>query len=137
MNRLSRMWNAVREPRVQRVVFTVVYAVLTAAGIAVLRQPPTSIEGEIGMVLAYSWGALLAVSVCGVLGTLPGWWWLEKIGASGAVSGLAIYGVIVWVLHFSEPLGNRLPQALVITASVLLLGLRSWEIRGLDYEPRR
>lgn len=133
---MTVLWERVREPRVQRVVYTFVYALLAGAGVAVLRQPPQSIEGQVGTVLAYTWGAFLVLAVAGAIGVLPGWWWLEKIGGISATVGISIYAVITVSLHFTEPIGNRLPQALVITVLALLLGIRAWEIRGLDYEPR-
>ncbi len=127
----------IREPRVQRVVFTLVYGALALAGVAVLRQPPTSIEGQIGQGLSLAWGGFLTLTGLAAVAVLPGWWWLEKLGGMAGTTGLVIYAATTFSLHFAEPSGNRLPQALVIAGAGLLLGIRAYEIRGLDYEPRR
>ena len=130
-------WERVREPRVQRSVYVIVYLACASAGASVWHHPPTSIEGVIGVWLTYGWGTFLLVGgTAAAVAVLPGWWWLEKIGAVSLTTGGAIYATTVLALQLSSEGGNRLPQFLIIVAGALLLGLRAYEIRGLDYEPR-
>lgn len=133
---VKRVWQRIREPRIQRVVYTIVYGTLSLVGVIVLMRPPQTVMGEIGHTLSIMWGLFLALAVVAAVAAIPGWWWLEKLGGISATVGIIIYAVITFMLHFSEPVGNRLPQGLVIAAFALLLGIRAYEIRGLDYEPR-
>lgn len=134
---LSRLWQRARNPHVQDAVYLTVYGLLAFGGITVLLNPPSSIEGLIGAVLTLTWGGLFVFGgVCGAVAVPPGWWWLEKIGALAIFFAAAIYAATVIYLHFSSS-GNRLMQFSVIACLGLLLGLRSWDIRGLDYDPRR
>lgn len=133
-----RLWYRIRQPRVERAAYLLVYTVLAIGGSSVLNDPPRSIEGELGAALTFTWGGFLLVGgVAGAAAVMPGWWFLEKMGVASLATGLALYASTVGWLHFSEGSGNRLPQLCVVSAPAILLALRAWKIRGLDYEPRR
>lgn len=134
---MKSLWRSIREPRVQRACYAIIYALICFAGLSALTDPPSSIQGEIGPLLTVAWGAFLSVGgVAGAVSIWPGLWWLERIGIISTATGGGIYAVVILSLHLSEHQGNRLPQFFIVTALSLLFALRAWEIRGLDYEPR-
>ena len=132
------LWYSIREPRAQRLVFSIAYTLLACAGLSAIASPPSSIEGAIGPILTYIWGGFLAAGgVCGAVSLWPGTWWLEKVGLALGAGGAAVYAVVVLNLHLTASSGNRLPQFFIVAGLSLFFGLRAWEIRGLDSEPRR
>lgn len=137
MSVLLAVWQRIHEPRVNRALWSVVYALILAGGAAVIWQPPNSLVGTIGWHLSYTWGALLVIAgILGIPGVLYGRWWIERMALNAALAGTAIYAVVIMQLHLTHTSGNRLPQFFAVTALAVLFLIKRYEIRGLNYEPR-
>lgn len=133
---IRRAWLRVREPRVERSLMFAIYLAALVMGASAIVAPPQSIEGVIGSVLTYVWGALLVLcGGFGASGVLPGLWWSERVAVQAGFTGAAIYALVVIYLQSTSP-GNRVPQACaVIIVALVFLG-RGYKIRGVNYEPR-
>lgn len=134
---IARAWERVSEPRVLSVIAATIYALLGLGGMSALIHPPTSIAGQIGqsasIILA---GMLIYAALLGIPAALSGVRWLEWSALLASIIGLSIYAAITITLHISEP-GNRLLQASVICALILMLASRWIRIRGAPYDPDR
>ena len=139
MNHLDRwldVWLRVKEPRVLRVIFFLGYLVVLGTGIVTLTNPPTTIEGALGPLLAVSWALFWIVGgIGGSLTVLQGWWEVERYAVAAVMFGLAIYAAVVIILHVQSP-GSRLTQLGWLVIGVLFFVLRLLLIRGHDFEPR-
>ena len=83
------------------------------------------------------WGSLLlGGGVLGLIGCLPGWWWVERAGVLAAGTGAAIYLVVILSLHASTP-GSRLVQAGFVALTLVWLAVRWLRIRGAQLDPMR
>ncbi|MGI6878846.1 hypothetical protein [Microbacterium sp. gxy059] len=136
---IRRAWESITEPRHLKVFYFGVYALTLAIGLVTLAQPPQSIEGPLGPILAALWaGMLTAGGLGGALAVLPGWWWAERLSVLLAMGGTYIYAGIAVYLHVTGPPGSqRLTQALTIILATTVFWLRLLLTRRWDYEPRR
>ena len=134
---LLRLWHKVREPRVISVTYFGIYAVLFAAAISALLDPPKSVEGHIGAVAMTMLAAMLAFGgLVGAPSALVGIWWLERTAVFAIAMSALIYGGIVATLHVTGT-GNRLLQ-LGFVVTVLLMQIVRWHrIRQRPYDPDR
>lgn len=131
------LWYRMREPRVKKAAMALLYACATLVGVSTVLNPPTSIEGAIGIVLAHAWGALYLVGgLMGLGSVFQGWWWAERLGVYGIMLGVAIYLGVIIHLHLASEIGNRLPQYWAISITLPGLAYRLTDIWGLPYEPR-
>lgn len=116
---LSSVWAFMPEPREQAAAWTLIYSVALATGFVTLLFPPVSIAAKIGAASMSAVGALL---VAGAVAAMCGGAFkngrLERIGIAAQAWALAIYGVVVLVLHVQGP-GSRLTQAGVIVLAFL------------------
>ncbi|WP_264032183.1 hypothetical protein [Cellulosimicrobium sp. SH8] len=136
MSAARALWGKIQEPKVITCLVWVIYLVTLVVGLTALTDPPSSIEGEIGLGLTRMWAGFLVLGgTIGVVATLPGIWWLERAAVLSVVTGLAIYCAVALNLHFAEASGNRLPQAGVIAIAALGLGTRWFRIRRYAYDP--
>lgn len=136
-NALTRFWQKVREPRVISVTYFVIYAVLFAAAVSALLDPPRSVEGHIGAVAMTLLASMLAFGgLVGAPSALIGIWWLERTAVFAIAMSALIYGSIVTTLHVTGT-GNRLLQ-LGFVVTVLLMQIVRWHrIRQRPYDPDR
>jgi hypothetical protein len=94
-----RLWGRVAEPRVLRVVQGVAYLVLLIHGLVFLFDLPPSYEGFLGTVTSTAFaGFLTGGGLLGLLGVLPGAWWLERLGIIALWVALSTYIVVVLTL---------------------------------------
>ena len=132
-----RLWLMLHEPRVVTAAMGVAWLILIGIGYAALATPPVSIAHEIGPLLTAIWGSLLlGGGVLGLIGCLPGWWWVERAGVLAAGTGAAIYLVVILSLHASTP-GSRLVQAGFVALTLVGLAVRWLRIRGAQLDPMR
>lgn len=133
---LGRAWARIREPKVIKVILTVGFLMTFMMGVSAVVSPPNSIEGEIGTLLTYMWGAFLMIGgSLGAASTLPGWWIIERIGILSCMVGLGIYAVVVLSMQLTSD-GNRFPQWFLILFAAMMLaaeGARTW---GHNFEPK-
>ena len=133
---ILRLWNRIREPRVEKVVAFVVYvgvAVLTAVGL--LRAPfffSHSLEGN----LMTSWLVLWLVSgLIGAATVFTGWWAFERVGLALGLLGAAIYSALGLVLYLSTG-KSGLASLTVLWLAAGFYALRLVRVWGRDFEPR-
>ena len=132
-----RLWLMLHEPRIITAGTGVMWAVLTGIGLAALLAPPATIAHQMGALLTVVWAALLlGGGLLALIGCLPGWYWVERVGILLAGSGAAMYLWVVLALHYQEP-GSRLVQAGFVTLAIGSLVVRWLRIRGPQIDPTR
>ncbi len=128
------LWLRVQEPRSVSVVYWLIYVILGAGGLYALVEPPSSLEGEIGIVAMSMLASLLVIGgTVGAIAALPGWYWMERFAVGAVASSAAIYLVIVVILHFQQPTGNRLLQAAFVASLMLTQWPRWVRVRARPY----
>lgn len=157
MRAIRAAWERITEPRRLKVIYLVIYAVTAWVGVVTLLRPPQTIAGEIGPIVTLVWASLFVLGgLAGFVSVLPGWWWVERLLALTPIGiGLAIYALVVGVLHVQgardgnpgigiillirgEDAGSsRLTQIGIIALAASPFILRAPLIRGYSYEPRR
>lgn len=134
---ITSIWARVSEPRVLSAISATIYALLGVGGMSALILPPRSIAGQIGdSATAILAGMLVYAALLGIPAALSGVRWLEWSALLASIIGLSIYAVITVTLHISES-GNRILQASVICAMILMLISRWVRIRATPYDPDR
>ena len=132
-----RLWLMLHEPRVITAVTGGAWAIVIGIGLSALLAPPTTIAHELGPTLTVIWAACLLVGgSLGMVGCLPGWWWVERTGIISAITGSTIHLIVVLSLQYAQP-GSRLTQAGYIALGIVLLILRWLYIRGAQIDPSR
>lgn len=121
-----RVWALLREPRTVTALSGAGWVIVLGIGLAALANPPLTISYAIGPTLTYVWsGFLMLGGLAGSIGCLllpaPWWRWVEQIGIYAALTGTAIYAVVVTMLHFTTD-GSRLVQVgFILLAAISLL----------------
>lgn len=134
---LHRLWLMLHEPRIITAATGAMWAILIGIGTAALLAPPASISHQMGPALTIVWAILLMVGgSLGLVGCLPGWFWVERVGIILASSGAAMYLAVVVMLHYAEP-GSRLVQAGFVTLALASLVGRWLRVRGPQIDPTR
>ena len=132
-----RLWLLLHEPRVITATQSVVWMIWAAIGVAAVLAPPMTIAHEIGPTLTGVWGGMMCLGgILGLIGCVPGWWWVERAGIIGAAAGATTYVFVVLNLHATTP-GNRLVQAGFILLAIASLIVRWLRISGLQTDPTR
>lgn len=132
-----RLWMMLHEPRIITAATGIAWSVVIGIGLSALFAPPATIAHELGPALTVIWAACLLVGgSLGLVGCLPGWWWVERTGIISAITGSGIYLVVVLALHYAQP-GSRLTQAGYILLGILFLITRFLRIRGAQLDPSR
>lgn len=135
--RARRLWLAIKEPRVLRLVFLVGYVVTLATGVAALLDPPRTVEGVLGPILSASWALFFVLGgAVGAATVLPGWWQVERYAVAAAMFGIGIFALVI-LLRPVVPGGGRGAQFWMLAVALLFYVLRLLLIRGHDFEPRR
>lgn len=137
MRTLRALWLRVNEPRAVSVAYFFIYATGTAAGLHATFVPPSSIQGEIGAGSMTALTVLLTVGCAiGSYAALPGIYWLERTAVTSIALAMSLYLGIVLVLQVQQPEGNRLLQAWVVFAVLVMQAVRWVRIRARPYRPR-
>ena len=131
------LWGEITAPPHIKPIMAVAYGVATFTGLATLTNPPQSIAGEVGPVLAAVWAwSFIAGGVLGLATVFTPWWWAERTALIFAGTGVAVYAFVVLNLHILAPPGSsRLTQVGIIGLAVCLLVLRWHLIRVYSYQP--
>ena len=132
-----RLWMMLHEPRVITAATGVMWAILIGIGTAALLAPPATISHQMGPTLTIVWAILLMVGgALGLVGCLPGCFWIERVGLILSGTGASMYLAVVLLLHYAEP-GSRLVQAGFVILSLDFLVVRWLHIRGPQIDPTR
>ncbi|MEV8029278.1 hypothetical protein [Cellulosimicrobium funkei] len=135
--RLAALWAKVHEPRAVSVAYFVIYTSGALAGLYATFVPPSSIQGEIGAGTMTGLSVLLTIGCAiGAVAALPGIYWLERTAVLSIALAMLLYLAVVLVLQVQEPQGNRLLQAWVIFAVLLMQVPVRWvRIKARPYRP--
>lgn len=131
------LWGEITAPPHIKPIMAVAYGIATLTGMATLTNPPQSIAGELGPVLAAVWAwCFIAGGALGLATVFTPWWWAERVALIWADTGIAVYLFVVLNLHILAPPGSsRLTQIGIIGLASCLLALRWHLIRVYSYEP--
>ena len=131
------VWAWVSEPKAETITQWSVYLVLTVTGAAAALYPPSSIEGILGESWMLACTVMLtAGGLLGVLVTLRGIWWLEKVAIYLLAGAVGMYLATVVEAQL-EGEGQRYLQ-IGILAAFLLLMLKRWlRIRRGSFDPEK
>lgn len=133
----TRLWAMMSEPKIVTAAMGGTWLIILAIGTAALFTPPMTITHELGGALTVLWAILLLLGgAFGLIGCLPGWWWVERAGIYLAATGMLVYLIVVLSLHYTQP-GSRLVQAGFILAAVSSMVVRWLRIRGAQLDPTR
>lgn len=139
-SRARSLWALIAEPRIVTVAVTTSHALVAIAGVAGLHAPPATMVIASGTAtwLSAAWGLLLIVGgLLGVIGALPGWWYMERAGIIAQVAGLTMYVVPAAHLSITEPTGGRWAFTCLFAAGVGELVVRWLRISGPTLDPSR
>lgn len=134
-----RIWLLIREPRVITALTGLMWLIVTGIGLAALVAPPLTIAHKIGPWLTVYWGgALLLGGVLGLVGALPGWWWVERSGIAATATGIGIYLAVLIMLQAQAGSGSSwLVQIGFVLLALIALVVRWMRIRGAQIDPLR
>lgn len=131
----QRAWGHIKEPRVITLLAWLGYVALAIVGTYALVNPPSTVKGALGPFAMYATaGMVSAGGLAGVVGTLPGWREVERLGIASIIGGSAIYSTLALILHFTES-GNRSFQAGFILFAITSLASRWVRIKDDTFEP--
>jgi hypothetical protein len=129
----------VREPKSITIQVTGLYLLLGTAGLSAIINPPNSVDGPLGPAYSVIWAWSMCLGGYGAAAFTPSGAWLWErpflVLVTGAVS-LYLYTIIAQAMS-STGMGNRWPQALVVSALLLWLLIRLQRILREPYEPGR
>lgn len=132
-----QLWFLLHEPRIVTLFQGIVWAIVSLTGAAALTVPPSTIAHSAGPLLTSLWGmALFGGGVLGLVGCLPGWWWVERTGILASGTGVIVYLAVILNLHATTP-GNRLVQAGFVVWGLVSLVVRWFRISGMQTDPTR
>lgn len=130
-NFASALFLKVAEPRVVRLLYFVIYASMSAAGLWMLTHPPDKFSNALGMLLLHMFASFISLGgVLCLIAVLPGVWWLERAGVIALVTGLAMYFVV------AISLGGSVVNLAVTVSLICMFTLRWLEIRPYQLAPR-
>lgn len=97
------------------------YFFLGSAGLWILINPPTTIQGHLGW-LTYVWGVCTLTAYVASLASYKKRYRVEYMALPLTLTGMLIYGYTVWSIV--PEVTTRGPQALVISAMFVVLAVR-------------
>jgi hypothetical protein len=134
---LARLWLRVQEPRALSAIYFFAYVAMTIVGIAVIVDPPRSVQGSIGHFLMIVWASLLlAGGAIGACSVLQGAWWLERAGAIACGFAMLIYGVAVAGLPTTQ-ISLRIATLAFIVFAALAFAARLVKVSRFAYDPEK
>jgi len=123
----------IAEPRVKRLIYFVIYLLLTALGATSTFMPNPRIEQLLGgMTLVYLFGGLIIVGalVC-LFSVLPGIWVFERAGLVALGTGVVLYSTTLVFL------GASIAITVVPFILILMFLLRWLDIKDYLLAPRK
>ncbi len=123
----------IAEPRVKRLIYFVIYAMLGTLGGFSAFKPNQRIVDELGsQTLIYFYGALIIAGalVC-LFSVLPGIWMFERAGMVGCGTGIILYVATLILL-------GSTPQIVMFPIIIILMFLLRWlDIKDYLLAPRK
>ena len=115
------IWGKIAHPKFWSATMVAMYIILVSAWIPALLNPPSSLEGTVGLVTMYLIASLIVVGAAtGAPSAFFGRFSVERWSVVCVGLGIVLYLVVIYTLHWTTG-GNRLPQGGTIGA--LLPGL--------------
>lgn len=136
-NALLKLWLRVQEPRALSVIYFFAYLAVAVMGMAVILDPPRTIQGSIGQTLVACWAGMLFVGGwLGAATALQGVWWLERAGAILCMAAMAIYGVAAAGIPITQ-LSIRTATICFVVFAILAFAARLVKTRHYAYDPEK
>lgn len=133
---VQRLWELIQEPRVVAAVTGIGWAILATIGLTAVLLRPISIDHPAGPWLTGVWAALMMLGgTLGLVGCLPGWWWVERSGIAAGMTGVLTYLMVV--ISTPWPAGPKATQIGLLLLVVVMLVTRWVRIRGPQLDPMR
>lgn len=134
---LHNLWLRVQEPRALSAIYFFAYGAVLIMGLAVVVDPPRTVQGPLGLTLVICWAwMLMAGGAIGVGTVLQGAWLFERAGAVLCMFAMAIYGVAILSLPVAQP-SLRLASICFVIFSILAFAARLVNTRHAAYDPER
>lgn len=134
---LQILWLRVQEPRALSAIYFFAYLVISILGLAVVIDPPRTVQSSIGHVLLIGWGSMLLVGgLLGTISVLPGIWWMERAATGFCMTAIAIYGVTVCFQPVTQ-VSVRIASLCFIIFAILAFATRLVKIRHFAYDPEK
>lgn len=130
---LFSIYMRIAEPRFKRLIYFVIYLLLTALGFTSTFMPNPRIQQLLGgMTLVYLFGGLIIVGalVC-LFSVLPGIWVFERAGLVALGTGVVLYSTTLVLL------GASIAITVVPIILVLMFLLRWLDIKDYLLAPRK
>ncbi len=134
---LHKLWLRIQEPRALSAIYFFVYLAVAVMGLAIILDPPRSIQGAIGhtLVVCWSWFLLIGGGL-GAATVLQGVWWLERAGAILCGFAMLIYGVAVCGVPLTQ-ISVRVASVCFVLFAVLAFAARLVKTRHYAYDPEK
>lgn len=134
---ISNLWLRIQEPRALSAIYFFIYVVVAILGLAVVVDPPRSIQSSIGLTLLACWGWMLLVGGgLGACTVLQGVWWLERAGAIACGFAMLIYGVAICGIPVTQ-FSVRVASICFVLFAILAFAARLVKTRHYAYDPEK
>ncbi|MET4095102.1 hypothetical protein [Arthrobacter sp. UYCu712] len=134
---LLKLWLRVQEPRALSAIYFFAYLAVTVLGLAVMSDPPRTIQGTLGQTLVACWAGMLVVGGgIGACTVLQGVWWLERAGAILCMFAMGIYGTAYWGIPISQ-VSLRVASICFVVFAILAFAARLVKTRHYAYDPEK
>ena len=115
------LWRSIEEPRTATLLAIGMYLAAGVMGAGLLINPPLHPQSSPDSVLLwFVAAALLSSGLLGPVTAWRGWWWMERLAASMAVTGMVVTLFKIAAVAWPGPPDMRLPW---LTIPAVLLGL--------------
>jgi hypothetical protein len=134
---LLKLWLRVQEPRALSAIYFFAYLAVAVLGLAVVIDPPHSIQGSIGQTLLICWALFLVVGGgIGAATVLQGVWWLERLGAILCGFAMLVYGAAICGVPLTQ-VSVRVASLAFVIFAVLAFAARLVQTRHYAYDPEK
>ncbi|MDN4644915.1 hypothetical protein [Arthrobacter sp. PsM3] len=134
---LLAIWLRIQEPRALSVIYFFAYLAVFGLGLAVVSDPPRTVQSSLGLTLVICWAWMLIIGGgIGAATALQGAWFLERGGAILCMFAMAIYGVSLAALPVSQP-SLRIASLCYVIFSILAFAARLVKTRRYAFDPER